>query len=392
MANEIALQKVLEDYGAALEAQMPIVALANTDLSDKFGDDQGDTVYAKIRNYGTTHQTTDLTSKMSDIKTEGVPLQLLPYKKGASLSMLENTLEVGGDIDAIIRDWSGEMADTLGKKFYETAVLGAATTHVSTGTFTDLGVIINHVKKAGMAGPVGGMLSFDVNTLVCNSAQNQSFAAAPTLSSKLYQGVIGSYRNANFIEGRTDLLEIGGIFPAGSVTVNGSGVAHFTPTASVGTAINVKKGTVVTLAGVFSVDIFGKTTGVLRSFTVQADVTIPTGTGGVDVDFGEIIFSGARKNVSVSAISGVALTNKFEANAVYASGVVFSKDELMIGMKGIKPLRSNSSTLKSVDGLPVRITYEGSAKTSTEDMIFDVLAGSTVYSRRAGSAIFVKVS
>lgn len=41
MANEIALQKVLEDYGAALEAQMPILALANTDMSDKFGDDQG---------------------------------------------------------------------------------------------------------------------------------------------------------------------------------------------------------------------------------------------------------------------------------------------------------------------------------------------------------------
>ena len=392
MANEIALQKVLEDYGAALEAQLPIVALANSDMSDKFGDDQGDTVYAKMRNYGTTHQTTDLTGKMSDIKTEGVPLQLLPWKKGASLSMLENTLEVGGDIDAVIRDWSGEMADVIGKHFYSTALLGAATSHVSTGTFADLGVISNHVKKAGMAGRVGGMLSFDVNTLVCNSGTNQSFAAAPVLSKGLYQGVIGNFRGVDYIEGRTDLLEIGGIFPAGSVTVNASGVAHFTPGASVGTAIAVKKGTVVTLAGVYAVDLFGKTTGVLRSFVVQADVTIPTGTGGADVDFGEIIFTGARKNVSVSAISAVVITNKFEANAVYASGVVFAKDELMIGMKGIKPLRTNSSTLKAVDGLPIRVTYEGSAKTSTEDLIFDVLAGANVYARRASSALFVKVS
>lgn len=391
MANEIALQKVLEDYGAALEAQLPIVALANTDLSEKFGDDQGDTVYAKIRNYGTTHQTTDLTGKMSDIKTEGVPLQLLPWKKGASLSMLENTLEVGGDIDAIIRDWSGEMADVIGKYFYSTALLGAATSHVSTGTFADLGVISNHVKKAGMAGSVGGMLSFDVNTLVCNSGQNQSFAAAPALSSKLYQGVIGNFRGVNYIEGRTDLLETGGIFPAGSVTVT-AGVAHFTPTSTVSTAIAVKKGTVVTLANVYAVDLFGKTTGVLRSFVVQADVQIPTGLGGVDVDFGEIIFTGARKNVSVSAISSVALTNKLEANSTYASGVVFAKDELMLGMKGIKPLRSNSSTLKSVDGLPVRVTYEGSAKTSTEDLIFDVLAGSSVYARRASAALYIKVS
>lgn len=391
MANEITLQKVLEDYGAALEAQLPIVALANTDLSEKFGDSQGESVFAKIRNYGTTHQTTDLTGKMSDIKTEGVPLTLLPWKKGASLSFLENTLEVGGDIDAVLRDWSGEMADTIGKYFYNTAILGAATSHVSTGTFADLGVIANHVKKAGMAGPVGGMLSFDINTLVCNSGQNQSFSAAPALSSKMYQGVIGKYRNVDFIEGSTELLEVGGIFPAGSVTVT-AGVAHFTPTASVGTAIAVKKGTVVTLANVYAVDIFGKTTGVLRSFVVQSNVTIPTGTGGVDVNFGEIIFEGARKNVSVAAIASVALTNKFEANATYASGVVFAKDELMIGMKGIKPLRTNSSTLKSVDGLPIRVTYEGSAKTSTEDMIFDVLAGASVYARRASSALYVKVS
>lgn len=391
MANEIALQKVLEDYGAALEAQMPITQLANTDLSDKFGDDQGDTVYAKIRNYGTTYQTEDLTSKMSDIKTEGVPLKLLPYKKGCSLSFLENTLEVGGDIDAVIRDWAGEMADTLGRGFYETALLGAATTHVSTGTFADLGVITNNVKKASMPGRVGGMLSFDVNTLVCNSGQNQSFAAAPMLSKNLYQGVIGDFRQATFIEGRTDLIETGAIFAAGTVTVT-AGVAHYTPTASVSTAFTVKKGTVITLAGVYAVDIFGKSTGTLRSFVLQADVTVPTGTGGVDINIGDVIFAGARKNVSVDAISAVALTNKLEANAVYATGVVFAKDELMLGMKGIKPLRTNSSTLKSVDGLPVRVTYEGSAKTSTEDMIFDVLAGSSIYARRASSALYVKVS
>lgn len=391
MANEIALQKVLEDYGAALEAQMPITQLANTDLSDRFGDDQGDEVYAKIRNYGVTHQTTDLTGKMSDIKTEGVPLKLLPYKKGCSLSFLENTLEVGGDIDAVIRDWAGEMADTIGRGFYETALLGSATTHVSTGTFADLGVIINNVKKASMPGRVGGMLSFDVNTLVCNGGQNQSFAAAPMLSKNLYQGVIGDYRQATFIEGRTDLIETGAIFAAGTVTV-AAGVAHYTPTASVGTAFTVKKGTVITLAGVYAVDIFGKSTGTLRSFVVQADVEVPTGLGGVDINIGDVIFSGARKNVSVSAISAVALTNKLEANAVYATGVVFAKDELMLGMKGIKPLRSNSSTLKSVDGLPVRVTYEGSAKLSSEDLIFDVLAGSSIYARRASSGLYVKVS
>lgn len=392
MANEIALQKVLEEYGTALEAYLPILELANTDIGDKFGDDQGDTIYAKIRNVGTVYKTDDLTNKMSDIKTDGVPLKLDQYKMGLSLSFIEDTLEAGGDIDAILKDNAAAFADSLGVGFYETALLGSATTHVSTGTYADLSLLGTHVKKAAMSGSVGGMLSFDVHNKVINSGSNHSFNAAPAFAKNFYQGVIGEFGRVNYLEGRTDLIETGAIFAAGSVTVT-AGVAHYTPAASVSTAFTVKKGTVFTLAGVYSIDMFGKSTGVLRSFIVQEDVEVPTGAGGVDINIGEVIFSGARKNVSVSAISAVALTNKLEANARYATGVVFAKNELMIGMKGIRPIRSGfSSSLMNTSSVPLRLTYDGSAKTSTNDLIFDVLAGSSVYARRASSALYVKIS
>ena len=391
MSNSITLQKVLVDYTAATEVNLPIMALANKTLESKFGDDQGDTIYAKARNAGTTYQTTDLTSKMSDIITEGVPLKLLPYKKGASLSFLQNTLEIGGDRDAIIKEWAGEMADVLGRKAYETAILGASTSVVSTGTFANLGVLVNNVKKSNMGSVVNGMLSFDVNTLIANSGISQF--GNSQLARDLYKGVIGNYRGTDWVEGRTDIIATGAIFPAGSVTItNTAGVtaAAYTPTSNIASPITVKKGTAFTLASVYACDNYGYSTGTLRTFIVQADVEL-SGSTAITINVGDVFFTGPRKNVSVSAISAVALTNLLEASSQYATGVCFAKDELMVGAKGIKALMTNSSTMSSVDGLPIRITYEGSAKVSTEDLIFDVLFGSAVYSRRGISSLYVKV-
>lgn len=391
MANSIELQKVLVDYVAGFEGMFAIKEIANTTLEGKFGDDQGDTIYVKTRNYGTTYQTADLTNKMSSIVTEGIPLKLLPYKKGASYSFLENTLELGGDESAILRDWSAEMADTLSREAYTTALRGASTAVVSTGTFAQLGSAINNVKKASQKGKIGGMLSFDITTLVTNSGISQF--GNSQLANKLYQGVIGNYRGADFIEGRTDILVTDAIFPAGTVTItNTAGVtsAAYTPTSSISSEVTVKAGTAFTLAGIYAVDELGLSTGTLRVFTVQADVKL-SGADPIAINVGDVFFTGPRKNVS-GAISGKALTNLFEANSQYATGVVMNENELMLGMKGIKPLRTNSVTMQSTEGLPIRVTYEGSAKTSTEDMIWDVLFGSAVYSRRGICGLYVKVS
>ena len=137
-------------------------------------------------------------------------------------------------------------------------------------------------------------------------------------------------------------------------------------------------------------DELGNSTGTLRVFTLQEDFAL-SGTSAQPVNIGNVWFTGARRNVS-GAITGKAITNLFEANAQYASGIVLNENELMLGFKAIRALKSNSSSLEAVDGLPIRVTYEGSAKTSTEDMVFDVLFGADVYSQRGISALFVKVS
>lgn len=390
MSNTIELQKVLVDYVAGFEGQFPIKEIANTSLEGKFGDDQGDTIYVKSRNYGTTYQTTDLTGKMSGIETVGVPLKLLPYKKGAEYSFLENTLELGGDIDEVVSNWASEMADVLSRKAYDTAIKGANTAVISTGTFAQLGTAITNVKKASQKGKIGGMLSYDLTTLIANAGINQF--GNSVLADKLYQGVIGNFRGANFIEGRTDVVEIEDIFPAGTFTItntNGVTTASYQyDTSAAGETI--KAGTPFTLEGIYAVDELGNSTGTKRTFIVQEDVVLST-SAATAINVGDVFFSGPRKNVS-GAISAVALTNLVEANSQYVTGVVMNENELMLGMKGIKPLRSNSTTMDSTQGLPIRVTYEGTAKTSTEDMIWDVLFGANIYSGRGICALYVKVA
>lgn len=394
MSNTIELEKVLVDVVAGFELSFPLKDMTNMDLSSDFGDKNGDTIYVKADNYGTVYQTTDLTNKMSDIVSVGVPLKLLPYKMGGSYTTLQKTLSLGGQsgVTKIAKKWGKGFAHDLHKIAYNTALRGASTAVVSTGTFAQLASGINNVQKTNAMGNINGMLSYDLDTLI--GKDGTSAFGNSSLAKQLYEGNIKNYRGCDVVAGPTTILATNGVFPAGTITItNASGgfgttTATFTPTANIASAITVVAGTAIT-AVVEAVDELGFTTGTKRVFIVQTDVEL-SGSTGIAIDVGDVFFSGPMKNVS-AAISARAVTNLMEASSNYATGVVFNENELMLGMKGIAPLMSNSTTAMDVDTIPIRVSYEGSAKTSTEDMIFDTLFGAGVYTRRGLSGLYVKV-
>lgn len=390
MSNNIELNKVLADYSTSFAARYPIKELANTKVEAEFGDSTGDTIYVKSRGYGKTYQTTDLTGKMSDIEVVGVPVKLLPYKKGASASFIENTLELGEDGKEVLAQMASEMVDTLAISDYATALYGASNAIVGSGTFAELSRAITNVKKVGQGGKIGSMLSFDMRNAITNSSATQNFVAAPRMAEKYFDGVIGDFNGASVIEGRTDLIETLDLIPAGAtLTVTSAGVATITPSGAV--SATVAAGTIFKVAGISCVDELGKSIGVNRVFCLHEEAVF-AGAGAVTVNIGEIFATGPRKNVSALP-SASAITNLLEANSKYATGVVFSKDELIIVQKGIKPLKSSvSETVPAAAGMPIRMTYEGSAKVSNEEYIFDVLHGSKVYSQRAVSSLYTKLA
>ena len=201
MANSLELKTLLADYTAGLNHSFPLRQLTNWDMQSKFSDGFGETIYAKGFDYGTTYQTSDLTGKFSNVNRQGAPLEILPYRKGISLSVLENTLEMDGDTDEIIKRMSQEMAYSLTNVAYNTAIRGAAQGIVTTGTFADLSNAGIRVKNAKMNGKLGGMLSFDLHGTVAKSGI-QSFGNS-SLAKDMYDGVIGSFAGVDYVEGNT---------------------------------------------------------------------------------------------------------------------------------------------------------------------------------------------
>ena len=215
--------------------------------------------------------------------------------------------------------------------------------------------------------------------------------------------MVGNFNGVELTKMPTPLIITADIFPAGTMTITtsvdsfgiGTTTAQFTATSAPGAAISIKAGTAIKLNGVGAVGEMGRETGKDRALIVQSDVTIPTNanTVPVTIPLGTVYFSGPKKNVNVSSISGVAVTNLMEANTKYMTGAVWNENDLMIAVKAPAAFASlDSMSVGPTDGLPIRMSVESNGLQSTESSYMDLLTGVSSYTGRSTCAIFLKVS
>lgn len=401
MPNRIATEKKIKSASGVMQAYCPIVRMANRKLESTFAEGTSDTVNMAVDGYGTTYQTDDLTSKLSDIQHDYVPLRLLQYRKGFSLSKLSEMFDVNDKPNSIIKPFCAEMAYTLNQVGANAALFGANTAVVATSaSYSMLSSAISSVDETLMSGTTYGMLGITMQALITNSGISQF--GNSSLAKELYQNMIGSYNGVEFTKMPTPLITTSGIFPAGTMTITtsvdsfgmGTTTAQFTAASAPGAAITIKAGTAIKL-GVGAVGEMDRETGKDRAFIVQSNVTIPTNanTVPVTIPLGTVYFSGPKKNVNVSSISGVAVTNLMEANTKYMTGAVWNENDLLLGAKAIKAFASlDSVSVGPSDGLPLRMAIESNGLKSTESSYFDTLFGVAPYTGRSTCAIFLKVS
>lgn len=389
MSNSIELQKVLAPAAAGLEVNFWMKEMARVDHSSKFTDESGETIKFKVHNTPTVVQTADLTGSLSSMETKSVDLSILPYKTGFSYSDLENTFELA-DKEIFLENAGKAIADQLIDKAYAT-MLNRSTQGVVVSTagaakwknLSDAKIAIGNSK---MEGRINGVLSSELRGIIMDSSTSNNAFGTSELASKYASGNIGTWNGVKWADYSIPVTTIEDVFPAGTVTITntagiyGGTVSHFTPTSSVGTALSIKAGTMFEVAGVYTVNRFGSAQATKRKFIVQSDVTIPTGTGGADIDVGEVFFSSGWKNVSVSAISALAVTNSVAAGKSYYTGVAFKDTELLMAMPEIKPMKGIPSTsVKSVEGLPIRLSYNANAVTSQETAVLQTMFGVNAY-------------
>ena len=401
MAISIELEKILIKASAGLDTNFFMKSLGSMDYSSKYTNESGETVNVKIHNYPSVHQTNDMTGLVSSMETKSVPLTIAPYMSAFSYLDVEDTFELG-DKDVFMANAGKKIADTINDLAYESAIYGANTGTVISSGSADFGTLSKGqivVGSARMEGRINAVLSSELRGIVLDGAKsNQAFAAAK-LADMYQQGNISNWNGTNWADYDIQMLTTDDIFPAGTFTItntagiHGGTVAEFTPTSAVATALKIKKGTCFTLAGAKAVSIDGKTRSADRLFIVQEDTTIPTGAGATAVNIGQVFFTGALKNVSLSAISGLAVTNKLAADTSYYTGVIFKDTELLMAMPDLKELKGiASSSIKSTEGCPIRVSYDGNALTSSENLVFKTMFGSRLYTGNGAYAIYQKMA
>ena len=400
--NAIELQKILIPAVAGLEANFFMKEMGSTDLTGKFTSEGGETIKVKRHGYPTVYQTNDMTGKLSGMETKSVDLSILPYMTGYSYTDIEESFELG-DKDVFLGNAGKALCEDINAIAFNAAIYGASNAIVTTAAdFETLSraKIITDASK--MNGVVGGVLSSDLRGQILATAKSNQAFGASSLAEKYATGNISQWNGCKWADYAANMLVTGDIFPAGTFTItntagiSGGTVATYTPTSTVSAALTIKAGTVITLGAtnaVRSVDIRGAVTSAERHFIVQADVTIPTGTGGTVVNLGDVFFAGCMKNVSVAEITALAVVNKMAASSAYYVGVVFKNTELLMAMPQIKALKGVASTAtKQEDGLPLRVSFDGNAKTSTDEVIFKTMFGARLYAGLGACAIFHKVA
>lgn len=410
MPETIVTNKVLQESSAAMESMIPLLGMANRKLEKDFaeGEAKGDTAWMKISGYGTTYRKMDISSETSDIEVTAVPLTITPARTPADYTKINEMLKYGNFDRDVIRQFAAGHAYTLGLELSDALSMQATQAVISTSAASaNLIGAVTGVRETMMAGQLYGCLNVSQMGIYAD-AMKTSFGNSEGVGGRLYKtGMLGRAFNIEWAESVSNIVETSAIFPAGTMTItttvdaNGVGTttATFTATSAPGSSSVVKKGTKISLgtgtAQVKAVGEMGRVFARKRIFTVMADVTIPTtaNTTPVPVNLGTVYFTGAKKNVSVTAISAVAVVNEMEANSQYYVGCVWNQNELLAGVKAFSPFPSkDSKSISGGDGFPLRLTTDSNVSAGTIRAVLDNMFGCTLYTGRSACAIVLKVS
>lgn len=220
------------------------------------------------------------------------------------------------------------------------------------------------------------------------------FAAQSNLNEQFREGMMG--RTGGFEVGETINLPshtTGSL--AGSPLTNGTTLGISTTTASwtSTTALNidgatsattVKAGDIITLSGVYEVTPENKVnTGRLKTFVVQADVTLTTSATGYDVTVKPAMIYGSGNPHQNCALSGVANTDGLTVTRIgavstaFAQDLFFHKDAFVfatVDLEDVSPYGAQCSRATS-DSISLRWVQQYSSTADTVVGRFDVLWG-----------------
>lgn len=390
MDNSIATRENTIMVAGAVKAKAPILQFVNKELSGEFKNGDGSTVDALVPSYGVVTEGEAIGD--TSVSIESVPVTVTVANTAAALGIVQRSLDIDNFDAQVAKPRGAKLAAYVNEKIFKAGFNAAEYAVASVGTFAQLGTAIAHVEGSRIDGMKAGMLNPQFKAIVTNTGINQF--GNSSLAKDLYDGVIGEFNGAEFIASPDAKVITTSWVPTSgstvSTTVSANDAYQITiADAGLTSANTVKAGTAFQVAGVYAVDAFGDSTGVLRSFIVIEDAT--AGSGSVQVKVAPLYFSGAKKNCSANLTANAAVTTPLVANSVYYTGIVFNENAITFASAAIKPFAGCDSTTTKIEGeINVRMSAQADVNSGAETVRWDILAGAKAVHGKAIAAMYVR--
>lgn len=209
-------------------------------------------------------------------------------------------------------------------------------------------------------------------------ASKALFHAGDQIERGFVRGSLGEAQGAMFYEEQSMPIHTNGTQNMSVMLVNGVPAEGATTLAiDTGTTTNtIKKGTIITIAGVFDVHpLTGTAYSNLKQFVVTADLTLSAGAGTISI-FPALRAAFPNKTVSALPADNAAITMVGAASTSYRQNLMFNKDAFTAAFAPLPVLASTEGyTARLPNGLSVRVMTFGDGTNDYERTRVDVLFG-----------------
>ena len=388
MANKFNPSQISAAFAGAWPSESPFIMNTNRTLDKNFRAGHGATMDINVPPYAEMSTGPALPPGLD--YTSGVrPLTLHQYKVGFEGSMPELSLDLVDYTEEVIKPYVQSLAaqiEELALKDSMTAANQAVVVNVISGGARVAGLAdVQKLRKAVnviRANRSLGSRFGQINPLMLDEVTDlkDRFLPSDIAKSMWADAEIGQMGGAKWIANSNCAPHV-----AGSLVDESAGVRAYdidtaasegdstlkiaatgSSTLTAGETIN--KGDVFTVAGCYTVDIYGNAGNALKAFIVTEDheVTAAEATAGVfTVKVAPMYTNGtygskALCNVSALPAANAVVTKVLTAGKSYATGLVYDKDSVFVGQAKLKEMPGTDSwdEAQAPNGLMVRF-YEG---------------------------------
>ncbi len=353
------------------------------------GYSKGDTININKPARFTVGTNADITSAIQDVTEEKVAMAL---DTQSVIGINLTSAEIATDL--ALKSWSKRILapamSAIGQSI-ENSCLTAAKNAVyqqvgSAGTTvfdTDTMLAAREKMKKSLV-PTDDKLYALLDSTAMRSAVNARkglFQSSEEISKQYKMGYMGMSDGFTFLENNllathTNGTDVSGWAVESTVVTPASGMTTLGIDGVTNTA-TIKKGTVFTIANVFSVHPITKvSTGQLQQFVVTADTT-GDGSTQATLSISPTIYStGTRQNVDALPADEAAITVVGSASTSYMQSLAYHKSAFRFAsVPLVTPAGADMTAQETVDGITVRVWRDGAILTDKMILRLDVLWG-----------------